>query len=489
MLQSVGNKIMLLVVQILLARIVGPNEFGLLALTSIFVLLAGLITDGGFSDAIIQAKSVSRIDISTVFFINLMVASAMVAVLMIAAPTISSFFGEPRLCLILRVISLILVISALGKIHSSLLVRNLEFKRLFWISTPAIIVSSIVGLTMAVSGFGVWAIVAQQLCTGICSSVLYWVTSPFDRHPTLAFSWESARRLAGFGGSMLGAGLMYQGFAQLYGLVIGKFYLPADLAFYNRAQSFQRTPVATLQTIIGRVLFPVFSGIQDDDQRVTRSLRKGMPMLAFVIIPIMVLLISIARPLVLFLLSDEWLPTAQYLTWLPIVGIVYSLSAINVTVWKAKGRSKMFFVATVAKQVLALGILIGTVRFGVYWIVVGQVVHAIIAHVINMFLTGRISGYSVRMQVFDTMPYLAVAAFAGSVSYCIFELAISLPTLIQLILQTILFSSLYLFACRLFQLEAINTVFNRLKQEYNKRIGQGRHETEERHKNQMRISK
>lgn len=463
MIDQILNQGLQLVIQIFLARIIGPAESGLLALTTIFLVLSALVVTGGFPTALIQTDRVSREDISTVFVINVAIAIAVTIGLFFSAPLIASFFNEPRLTLIVRVVSISLIVSAFGQVHSAMLVKNLEFKKLFWISTPAIVISGCIGLTTAIMGYGVWALVWQRLSGGLVRTTMFWAMSSNALRPVVSrFSLRSAKRLGAYGISILGASIMYQGLQNIYGLMIGKMYLPADLGCYNRANSFQRTPVKGLNSILSRVLFPVLSSIQDDDPRIVRSLRMGMPVLAFIVTPMMALLMVTGEPLVLTLLTEEWLPTAQFLTLLPILGVIYSISAIHVAVWKAKGHSKLFFWVTTAKQGLALIILLLTIRHGVYCIVIGQVVHGLIGLAINVFLTSRVTSYAIRSQLQDVLPYFSAAAITGFITIVIVASATT-PAPVTLIISVVVYSLIYLTICWLCGLQAINDTLSRIK--------------------------
>lgn len=434
-------------IQILLARLIDPTEFGLLALLSIFLVFAQLIIDGGFSEAIVQKKELSPLDVSTAFYFNVTASLALYAVLFLSAPWIAGFYEEPRLTLLLRVLGVNVLIKSLGQIQNSLLVRNLDFQRLFKISTPSIVLGGIVGIVMALNGFEVWALVASQIVSVTISTVMFWVSSDSSLRPGWQFSFASLRALWRFGLGVLGASLLYQGVQNAYGLVIAKMFPMSQLAYYNRARSFQQLPSQTLTSVLNRVLFPTFSVIQDDNPRIVRALRRGIPIMALFLFPAMALLICNAREIVVILLTEKWLPAAEYLFWFPVVGAIYPWAAIVVSVVKAKGYGNLVFLTSLLKNGMALGILIFTLPHGVLAVVIGQVANAIAAHLlINVPMLSWIAGYSVRQQVADVAWLLLAASSAAAAAMATTSLFPMNGTWAPFLTKTAVFCFLYLAA-------------------------------------------
>jgi len=453
--ESVANQGLTFGIQILLARLIAPSEFGLLALLAIFVMVSQTIIDGGFSEAIIQKKSISRPDTSTVFFFNLLISLAMYGLIFFAAPAIGNYFEEPRLILLARVLGLNLIINAFGKMQYSLLIRSLEFRKLFKIRTPAIVIGGLVGIVMALQGFEVWALVFSQITTALFASICFWYFSDRELWPRWEFSFSSLATMGRFGIGMLGSSLFYQGVQNIYGLVIGKAFSFDQLAFYNRARAFHRTPATGLSQVLGRVLFPVFSTIQNDDARIRAALRKGIPIIAFLLFPLMAFLMCAADNVVVVLLTETWLTSATYMRWFPITGMIFPIAAVQLSVIRAKGRSGLFFAMNVISAVFSIGVLIFTYRHGVLAVVIGQVFVAVAFNLfVNLPVCHRVVGYKPRDQIADYLPYLICVGIAALPTVAVDIWSGIESHLILLFLKGVVFSAVYIMVCYLAGLRA-----------------------------------
>ena len=463
-LERVGNQGLMFAIQILLARLIAPEEFGLLALLVIFTTLCQLVVDGGFTQAIIQSKEISRLDVSSVFFVNIFLSLLIYGILFFAAPYIASFYGEPRLVLLTRVLSLNLVISSFGQIQNGLLVRNLQFKKLFYISTPAIVISGVVGVVMALQGFEVWALVGARFASRLVSTTCYWFMSDRSYWPRFEFSVGSVKRLGSFGLGMLGTSLLYHGTQNIYGLLIGKAFSVETLAFYNRARSFHKQPSSALTKVLNRVLFPVFSGIQDEDARIRNALKKGMPTLAFIICPAMIWLTLAPNELITVLLTEKWIRSADLMMFFPIIGIFFTFTAVQSSVIRAKGRAALFFWTSIIKSVFAISVLIYTVQFNAMVVVLGQVIVSICINVfINMPLCQYVCGYSVRDQIQDIGPSLFCSLMAGAISKTSVTLMELNSDLLILFLVTLIFIVSYFLLTKLLGMKQTDMVTNQLR--------------------------
>lgn len=416
-LEKLANRGLAFGIQILLARLIAPSEFALLALLSIFIMFLSMVADGGFSHALIQKKDVSRKDVSTIFFFNFLLALAMYAIAFVVAPLVSNYYEEPRLTLLFRIQALYIVVDALGKIQNSLLIRNLQFDKLFKISTPAILIGGVVGVVMALQGFEVWSLVGSQMATGVFSVICFWAWSDRNYWPRWEFSFGSLTSMAKFGSGVLGGALVTQVVQNMYGLVIGKAFSFEQLAFYNRGRAFHRMPAAVLSQTLNRVLFPVFSTIQDDGARICGAMRKGMPILGFLLFPCMAFLIVAADHIVVILLTEKWLPCAEYMRLFPIIGMFYPIAAIQLSAIRAKGHSTFEFFINLLKNLIAIGTLIFTIQHGVLAVVIGQVAVSIFSNlIINLPACHYYLGYRVEQQIADFLPYLVCTAVAGLLS-------------------------------------------------------------------------
>lgn len=463
-LESFANQGLTFAIQVLLARLIAPSEFGLLALLAIFIAFSQTIIDGGFSQAIIQKKTISRPDTSTVFFFNLLISLVMYGLIFVSAPLIASYFAEPRLTLLVRVLGLNLVFNALGKMQHSLLIRNLEFAKLFKIRTPSIVIGGAVGIVMALMGFEVWALVFSQIATALFSTLCFWYFSDRELWPRWEFSWTSLKTMGRFGMGLLGASLFNQVGQNMYGLVIGKAFSFEQLGFYNRARTFHRTPSSGLTLILNRVLFPVFSTIQDDNVRICKALRKGIPIIAFVLFPVMAFLMCAADHIVVVLLTEKWLTSATYMRWFPIIGMIFPIAAVQLAVIRAKGRSGLFFAMDVVKNLVSIGVLIATYQQGVLAVVIGQVVVAIVVNLlINLPVCQRVVGYKITDQITDFLPYLCCVGVAAIPTMAVeFWSGIESHWML-LILKGVVFVAAYVAVCFLARLSALKVVGNRAR--------------------------
>ncbi len=448
-LETLLNQGLTIGIRIILARMIDPTEFGLLALLTIVITLCEIVIQSGFGQAIIQKKEISQLDVSTVFFFNFVCSLVFYLVLFFTAPLVAQFYEEPRLTLLLRVVALSIVIRSLGRIHYSLLVRNLQFKKLVKITLPSLVAGGVVGIVMAFLEFEVWAIVAFQMVTAVVASLSYWKFSELEDRPQWEFSWKSLSGLWKFSSGVFGASFIHCFVTNLYGLLIGKAFSFGQLAFYNQARTFHQSPASIFTSLVTRVLFPVFSSIQDDNAKIIAAMKRGIPVMAFIVFPVMGFLMIASENLVVFLLTEKWLPTARLMCWFPLVGMFMPLSAIQNNVIKAKGRTGLFFWGGLAKSALAVGVLILTIEYGILAVVIGQVVVAAVSLLVNLAMTQYVIGYRIDMMLFDFLPYGFWVAIAGVTSILVVNLAGIESHFASLILKFVMFGSVYYLLCRI----------------------------------------
>lgn len=444
-------------VSVLLARLLPPNEFGLVAVVLIFVSLAEVFTNCGLSQALIQRKEVRRVDISTVFYFNVGMALLMVAILCISAPTIARFYGEPRLQGVLQWLSINVVIMAMGRVQIAMLTREMQFAKLFRITLPSLIFGGTIGVALALAGWNIWALVAHSVSNAVLQTILVWCFCNPAWRPGLEFSFPSLKSMGRFGAGVFGSGLINRGFLSSYGLIVGKMFSVTDLAFYNRGRRLQELPIKSLVSVQNRVLFPAFSRIHDDQPRTKAALRLGIPLLAFAVCPLMVLLCIVAKPLTIVLLTDQWLPAVVLLQVFCIRGILRPFNAVNMAVIKAKGRSKLLLVLETTKTSVAIAALIVTCQYGVLYIVWGQVFATFIMFLINIFFTQRHIGYRIWEQLSDISAYLVLALCSGGITWTLGTFD-GIGNLGLLSVQSLVFCAIYLGSAHVLNLPAYVTV-------------------------------
>jgi O-antigen/teichoic acid export membrane protein len=447
--ERLGPQAVQFIVSIILARLLLPAQFGLIGMLAIFLALGHVFLASGFGAALIQKQDATEVHYSSVFYTNVLISLIAAGALCLAAPLIARFYAEPLLTSLTRVLSLNFVISAFGLIQMFLMTKRLDFKTQTKVSLIAAILSGVIGISMALLGFGIWSLVAQSVTAALFNTILLWIFNTW--RPQLVFSLAALRELFGFGSRLLASGVMDTVFRNLYTVVIGKFYSPASLGYYTRAYSLQQLPAETLGGIVGRVTFPLFSEIQDDISRVKNGFRKALRAIALVNFPLMIGLLVCARPLVLTLLTDKWSPAIPYLQLLCIVGLLYPLHMINLNVLLAMGRSDLFFRLEVIKKVLIVIVLAITWSWGIETIIAGQILVSIAAYYLNSYYSGTLVGYGLRAQVRDLLPYLVAAGIMGAVVYALTWLPFAHPAVL-LFVQVLLGSLVYVVLCRSFRL-------------------------------------
>jgi O-antigen/teichoic acid export membrane protein len=411
-LDRIGKRCAQLIVSIILARLLLPEEFGLIAMLTIFIALAQSFINSGFGSALIQKKDATHVDSCSIFYFNIIVSIVTAGLLCLAAPWIAAFYDEPALIPLTRFLSLSLVISSFGLIQSTLLVRRVDFKTQLKVNMTSTVISGIVGIILAFRGFGVWSLAIQSVTLACLMTVFLWLFNKW--RPSLVFSFKALKSMFAFGSRLLVSGFIDTVFRNIYLVVIGKIFVASDLGFYSRADSLQRLPSESLAICVHRVTFPVFSQIQDDSARLKRGMRKALTTLGFINFPLMIGLLVTARPLILIVLTDKWAPCIPYLQLLCIVGLLFPFHVINLNILTAKGRSDLFLRLEIIKKILLVVTVAITYRWGIRAMIYGQICFALVSYYLNSYYTGRLIGYPFKEQVFDLLPYLGMAVVMGT---------------------------------------------------------------------------
>jgi O-antigen/teichoic acid export membrane protein len=411
-LEKFGSQLILLISQILLARLLEPKDFGLVGMLAIFIGVSQAFIDSGFDNALIQKKEVNQTDYSTVFFFNISIGLVLYLILFFAAPAIADFFHQPLLIQLTRVVCLILVVNSFGLIQLVKFKIEMNFKAIAQVVVIANFLAAICGITMAFMNFGVWALAGQIIGIYFFRTLLFWLKSSW--RPSLIFSYRSFKKLFNFGSKLLLSGLISQTFENIYLLVIGRLFSAADLGFYAQAKKFQEVPVATLAQVVGNVTFPAFSKIQDENEKLRLGFRKLIKLLVFINFPLMLGLAIIAEPLLVLILGEKWLPSVPYFQLLCLAGMIYTLHASNLNILKVKGRSDLFlYLEIIKKAIVVLAIVIG-LQWGIIGLVIGQICTSFISFFINAFFTGKLISYTIFDQLKDIrQTFLITIGMAG----------------------------------------------------------------------------
>ena len=440
-----GQQAAVFVVQIFLARLLAPDQFGLIAMVAVFMTLSSIVADAGFSQALVQRKEVGDKEISTVFYFNLGISCVMTLLLCLAAPFIAAFYEFEELTLILRVLSIRLVFGAFGSVQGAILSRQLLFNKIFWVTLPSTLISGIIAIVLAFNGFGVWALVGQTLIQSILQSSAFWFSS--DWRPKYIFDTQCLKEMFPYGSRLALSSFLHQGFQSVYILVIGKVFSAADLGYFQRARSLQRLPVENIQGILGRVTFPLFSKIQNDPPRIKRGMRKALQLSALIVFSGMALLAAISEPLVVTLIGEKWLPAVPYLTWLCLFGAVFPLHAMNVNLLLSIGRSDLMLRLEVLKKTLILINILITYRYGIQEMIYGMVVTSIIGLCVNTFYTKKFIDYSLYQQLKDLIPMICIALVVFFTNYGLIQVT-SISALLTLVVTSSLGGMILLLGIR-----------------------------------------
>lgn len=402
-------------INIMIARILSPTAYGIIGMISIFLAISGVFVGGGFGAALIRKQNRTETDYSTVFYYNMAVSLFFYALLFVLAPFVAQFYDTPVLTTIIRVIGLNVVIGAVGSIQSTKLNIAIDFKTQTIISVIAVIVSGTIGILMAHSGYGVWALVFQSLAATFLKTVLLWVFIRWK--PNWKFSIDSFKELFGFGSKLMLAELLNAIYLNIYEVVIGKKFSAADLGFFTRAKGMVQLPSSNITNVIQRVTFPVMSEMQDNTEKLGTNYRKLLKMSAFIIFPLMMLLASLSEPLIKILLTEKWLPAVPLIQVLCFSYMFYPIHAINLNLLQVKGRSDLFLKLEIIKKGLTTIVLFASAPFGVLIMCYGIIVTSIVSLIINTFYTGKLIQVGFFKQLKDLFPFLIVSIITGLVAY------------------------------------------------------------------------
>lgn len=436
-------------VGIVLARLLSPDDYGLIGIIAIFTTISTSFIDGGFSTALIQKKNTTENDFNTVFIINFVVSLFLYSLIFISAPLIADFFRREELIPLSRVASLALIMGALTMVQRTHLTKRIDFKTQTKITLIASIISGVVGITMALLGFGVWSLVAQSLTKEGLRMVLFWMLNHFV--PQLKFSRTSFQELFGFGWKMMVSDMINRMWIEFSNLVVGKFYSSATLGQYTRAKDFSKLFSSSLTSVVQRVTFPVLSEIQDDKGRLVSAYRRIIKTTMFVSTISMLFIGAISEPLLYCLIGSKWLVASQYLTLICISESLYPLHAINLNMLSVQGRSDLFLGLEIVKKIIALAPLFVGAFWGVLPMLYLNIVTGFICFFLNSYYSGKFLGYSSWMQLKDVSPSYGLAILITLFVWFLKYLPIS--NWIILPLQVVIGSSVFFIVCTISKLQ------------------------------------
>ncbi len=468
MVEKYSGQIVQFVIQIILARLLTPSEYGLIGVLAIFIAISTVFIDGGFSAALIQLKERSKKDFSTVFFLNVGIAVFFYLVLFFCAPLIAKFYANPILTSIVRVYCLTLIINSFASTGQTMLTIDLDFKTTTKISFSAGVISGVLGIILAYLGFGVWALVAQALAYALVSAVLTFVLVKWL--PRDGFSKESFHRLFSFSSKLFAANLISSVYEKIFGAIIGKMFSTAALGFYERAIGFNVLLNNNVTHVLGRVSYPLLSQIQDDDQRLMNIYKRYIEISAFLTFPLMMMLCGIAKPMILSLLTEKWAPSIILLQVLTFGFLWDGVIVSNINLIKVKGRSDLVLRLEVIKKIIAFSICFGALFIyrSVLALCIAKAIYGFIALILNTIYTKRLLNYGFIHQFRDYLPYLLDSV--GVLIICLLcseFIANSWVALFTGIGTSILF---YLGVCHVFKFYAYEEIISIIRKKFSERF-------------------
>ncbi len=453
------------IVSIALARILAPEAYGTVALVTVFTTILQVFIDSGLGTALIQKKEADILDFSTVFYFNFFVCILLYVGMYLTAPIIANFYNQPELISLIRVISLTLIISGVKNIQQAYVSRNMMFKRFFFATISGTIFSAVIGIVMAYLGFGVWALVAQQLSNTAIDTLILWITVKW--RPKWMFSFERLKGLFSFGWKLLASSVLDTVYNNLRQLIIGKMYTSSDLAFYNKGQQFPNLIVININASINSVLLPVMSKEQDNVEQVKRMTRRSISLSTYIMAPLMMGLVFVAPGLIELLLTDKWLPCVPFLRIFCISYMFYPIHTANLNAINAMGRSDLFLKLEIIKKVIGIILLMSTMWFGVMAMAYSLLISSLCSQIINAWPNRKLLGYGYIEQMRDILPSIIMSVIMGSLVSVLKNL--SLPILSTLSLQIVLGAGIYILLSYITKNESFQYLYETLKTYFVKR--------------------
>ena len=429
-LERVGAQGVTLIVSIVLARILDPELYGTIALVTVFISILQVFIDSGMGLALVQKKDSDDVDFSSVFFFNVLMCGLLYVLMFFSAPLIAKFYGMPELTAVIRVLSLTLIISGVKNIQQAYVAKNLLFRKFFFSTLGGTIGAAVVGIAMALNGYGIWALVAQHLFNMAVDTAILWITVKW--RPRLLFSFERLKKLLRYGWKLMVSALLDRGYNELRQLIIGKKYSAADLAYYDKGDQFPKAIATNTNTSIESVLFPVLADEQEDTSRVRDMTRTTIRLSTYILAPLMIGLAACADPLVRVVLTEKWIQCVPFLRVFCIIYMFQPIHTSNLNAIKAVGRSDIFLLLEIIKKSIGVAVLLATLWFGPLVMAYSLLATSLINQVVNSWPNKKLLEYSYLEQVKDILPSLLLASFMGVVVFCFQFLPIA-PWIILLI--------------------------------------------------------
>lgn len=463
--EKIGAQGVGFIVSLCLARLLSPSDYGLISLITIFISVSSVLVSSGFGNALIQKKNTDDEYFSSVFYFNIFMSTILYLLLFISAPYIARFYNRMELTSIIRVLSLSLIIYGINNVQQAYVSKTMQFKRFFYSTIIGTILSGFIGVFMAYKGFGVWALVAQQLSNSIVDTTVLWFTVKW--RPKLIFSIKKLKELFSFGWNLLMSSLIDTLYNNIYGLLIGKIYNSSTLGLYNRGNQFPMLIISNINAPIQSVLLPALSEEQDNKERLKSMVRRSIVTSSFLIFPMMVGMAAIAKPLIIILLTEKWIGCVFFLQMSCISLAFWPIHTANLQAINAVGRSDIFLKLEIIKKILGISTLIITIPFGINVMVIAKTVVAFISSIINAFPNKKLLGYSFIEQWKDLIPSLLLSLFMGAIVLSV-EL-LGLNSYITMMIQIPLGGIIYLGLAYMLKFECLDYVITLVKPKFKRK--------------------
>lgn len=457
--EKCGTQVVSFVVSIILARLLTPADYGLIGLITVFISIALVFARSGMGQALVQKKDANDEDFSTVFYFSFTVSVILYFVLFFTAPLIAGFYHEAKLVPVIRVLGITIIIGAVYSVQQAMVQREMNFKKFFYATSVGTLASAGIGIAMAYAGYGVWALVWQQISCQFINMVILFITVKW--RPMWIFSFAKMKKLFGYSWKLLCSGLLDTIYNNIYSLLIAKFYSSADLGYYNRGNQFPVLIVENVNGSINSVIFPVLSKMQDEKERFKATVRRSIKTSTYIIFPLMAGLAAVADPLVRVLLTDKWLPAVPFIQFCCFTYAFWPVHTANLQAVKALGRSDVFLVLEIIKKIIGVIILIVTLPFGLTAMMLGRCIATVISSFINASPNKKLMNYSYIEQIKDMLPSMVLSLVMCGVVLLVGTLKINLYIL--LILQVVVGVIVYVLLSTIFKLECFEYVLGVLK--------------------------
>lgn len=440
------------IVTIILARLLTPDDYGSIAIVMVFVNLATVFVEGGLNTALIQKKECDNTDYSTIFHFSFAVSLVIYIILFFSAPFVAQFYDKPILQPVLRTISVILIAFSLSSVQKAYLMKNMLFKELFYSNLGGLVLSAAVGIYMAYAGYGIWALVAQQITSALGGVVIMWFVVNWK--PVFVFSKERFKALFNFGWKVFVTNLTISLFVDIRSLIIGRVYNPSSLAFFDRGKQFPYLIMDNVNSSIQSVMFPVLSNTQDNLTEVKAMMKRTTSVSSYVILPLLVGLLVAAKPLTLFLLTEKWIDIVPFIQIFCLANILMPIQSVNLVAIRSLGYSGVLLKLEIVKKVLEVAILIATVFISVKAIAWGVVIYNLLCIIINLYPSKKYIGYGFKEQMQDYLPSLLQSLVMGVIVYWIQLLPVG--NMVILMLQFVSGAVVYILMSNLFKVSSYN---------------------------------